>query len=170
MERDMGHVTPGRDREAGLVDMLRVLRWNARRIAAVTAVAATIAIAAETTLAAVTVAEAIAAEAAVTAEAALVALAHDMVFTVGFYSLTGLEISPATMIGFLTVLGYSLYDTVVVFDKVRENTQEAFANKRSTFAAAANQRPLQRHFNDGNKPVHEFGQPVILHMRPQVGK
>lgn len=72
------------------------------------------------------------------AVAALVALAHDMVFTVGFYSLTGLEISPATMIGFLTVLGYSLYDTVVVFDKVRENTQEAFANKRSTFAAAAN--------------------------------
>ena len=50
------------------------------------------------------------------AVAALVALAHDMVFTVGFYSLTGLEISPATMIGFLTVLGYSLYDTVVVFD------------------------------------------------------
>lgn len=70
--------------------------------------------------------------------AAMVALAHDMVFTVGAYAWTGLEVSPATMIGFLTVLGYSLYDTVVVFDKVRENTTEALTNKRSTFAAAAN--------------------------------
>ncbi len=72
------------------------------------------------------------------AVSALVALAHDMIFTVGAYAWTGLEISPATMIGFLTVLGYSLYDTVVVFDKVRENTTEAFANRRSTYAAAAN--------------------------------
>ncbi len=70
--------------------------------------------------------------------AALVALAHDMVFTVGIYALSGFEVSPATMIGFLTVLGYSLYDTVVVFDKVRENTTEAFANRRSSYARAAN--------------------------------
>jgi preprotein translocase subunit SecF len=70
--------------------------------------------------------------------AAQIALLHDMVFTVGVYALTGFEVSPATMIGFLTVLGYSLYDTVVVFDKVRENTNEAFAGKRSTYAAAAN--------------------------------
>ena len=55
--------------------------------------------------------------------AAMVALLHDMVFTVGIYAMTGFEVSPATMIGFLTVLGYSLYDTVVVFDKVRENTR-----------------------------------------------
>lgn len=70
--------------------------------------------------------------------AAMIALLHDMVFTVGIYALTGLEVSPATMIGFLTVLSYSLYDTVVVFDKVRENTQEAFGNKRHTYAEAAN--------------------------------
>ncbi|MBT9254523.1 protein translocase subunit SecF [Phycicoccus sp. MAQZ13P-2] len=72
------------------------------------------------------------------AAASLVALVHDLVITVGIYSLSGFEISPATMIGFLTVLGYSLYDTVVVFDKVRENTNEAFANGRMTFAQAAN--------------------------------
>lgn len=70
--------------------------------------------------------------------AALVALGHDMVVIVGFYSWTGFEISPATLIGFLTVLGYSLYDTVVVFDKVRENTTEAFATGRMSFASAAN--------------------------------
>lgn len=72
------------------------------------------------------------------AAAALIALAHDMVITVGIYAWTGFEVSPATMIGFLTVLGYSLYDTVVVFDKVRENTNEAFANGRLNFAQAAN--------------------------------
>lgn len=72
------------------------------------------------------------------AAAALLALAHDLVITVGIYSFTGFEVSPATMIGFLTVLGYSIYDTVVVFDKVRENTNEAFANGRMTFAQAAN--------------------------------
>ena len=72
------------------------------------------------------------------AAAGLIALAHDMIITVGIYAWTGFEVSPATMIGFLTVLGYSLYDTVVVFDKVRENTNEAFANGRLTFAQAAN--------------------------------
>jgi preprotein translocase subunit SecF len=70
--------------------------------------------------------------------AALFALAHDLVITAGVYAWTGFEVSPATMIGFLTVLGYSLYDTVVVFDKVRENTAEAFANGRRSYASAAN--------------------------------
>lgn len=70
--------------------------------------------------------------------AAIIALAHDLVITVGIYALTGFEISPATMIGFLTVLAYSIYDTVVVFDKVRENTTEALANGRSSYAEAAN--------------------------------
>lgn len=70
--------------------------------------------------------------------AAMVALVHDMVVTVGIYAFLGFEGSPATMIGFLTVLGYSLYDTVVVFDKVRENTHEALATGRMTYAAAAN--------------------------------
>lgn len=68
----------------------------------------------------------------------MVALAHDMFITVGIYAWTGFEISPATMIGFLTVLGYSLYDTVVVFDHVKENTRAAFSNRRTTFARAAN--------------------------------
>ena len=61
---------------------------------------------------------------------ALVALLHDLFITVGIYALAGFEVSPATMIGFLTILGYSLYDTVVVFDKVRENTTEALGNGR----------------------------------------
>ena len=72
------------------------------------------------------------------AAAALIALVHDLVITVGIYSFSKFEVSPATMIGFLTVLGYSIYDTVVVFDKVRENTNEAFANGRMSFAKAAN--------------------------------
>ncbi|WP_018155918.1 protein translocase subunit SecF [Demetria terragena] len=72
------------------------------------------------------------------AVAALVALAHDVFFTVGIYSLTGFEISPATMIGFLTILGYSIYDTVVVFDKVRENTHEAMSTGTRNFDQAAN--------------------------------
>ena len=56
------------------------------------------------------------------AASAFVALAHDIVITIGVYALTGFQVSPATVIGLLTILGYSLYDTVVVFDKVRENT------------------------------------------------
>lgn len=70
--------------------------------------------------------------------ASMIALAHDMLITVGIYSWTGFEVSPATMIGFLTVLGYSLYDTVVVFDHVKENTRAAFANRRMSFDRAAN--------------------------------
>ncbi|GAA6527928.1 protein translocase subunit SecF [Intrasporangium sp. DVR] len=72
------------------------------------------------------------------AVAGLAALLHDLVVTVGIYSLFGFEITPSSMIGFLTILGYSLYDTVVVFDKVRENTAEAFHTKRMTYAQAAN--------------------------------
>lgn len=70
--------------------------------------------------------------------AALVALLHDLIITVGIYALSGIEVSPATMIGFLTILGYSMYDTVVVFDKVRENTQDALRTGRRTYAQAAN--------------------------------
>ena len=57
------------------------------------------------------------------AVAAMVALLHDLVITVGIYSLVGFEVTPATVIGFLTILGFSLYDTVVVFDKVRREHQ-----------------------------------------------
>ncbi|HET8604092.1 MAG TPA: protein translocase subunit SecF [Marmoricola sp.] len=69
--------------------------------------------------------------------AAVVALAHDIVITVGFYALSGFEVTPATVTGFLTILGYSLYDTVVVFDKVRENTRNLRQARRS-YADLAN--------------------------------
>ena len=71
--------------------------------------------------------------------AALIALVHDLVITVGIYALAGFEVTPASVIGFLTILGYSLYDTVVVFDKVRENTLAAEGHGRLSYAQAANQ-------------------------------
>jgi preprotein translocase subunit SecF len=70
--------------------------------------------------------------------AAIVALAHDVLITVGVYSLVGFEVTPATVTGLLTILGYSLYDTVVVFDKVRENTRAFSTNTRMTYAEQAN--------------------------------
>ena len=70
--------------------------------------------------------------------AGLVALAHDVLITVGIYALSGFEVTPATVIGFLTILGYSLYDTVVVFDKVKENTKNITAGSRMTYSEAAN--------------------------------
>jgi preprotein translocase subunit SecF len=69
--------------------------------------------------------------------AAIVALAHDVVITVGVYALSGFEVTPATVTGLLTILGFSLYDTVVVFDKIRENTKNLRAS-RTTYAKAAN--------------------------------
>jgi preprotein translocase subunit SecF len=69
--------------------------------------------------------------------AAIVALAHDLVITVGVYALSGFEVTPATVTGVLTILGFSLYDTVVVFDKVRENTKN-LVRTRQTYAEAAN--------------------------------
>jgi len=70
--------------------------------------------------------------------AAIVALIHDVFITVGIYALVGFEVSPSTVIGFLTILGYSLYDTVVVFDKVRENTRSITATGKYTYSQAAN--------------------------------
>jgi len=69
--------------------------------------------------------------------AAMVALVHDIVITVGIYALVGFEVTPATVTGFLTILGFSLYDTVVVFDKVRENTRN-LRGSHQTYAEAAN--------------------------------
>jgi preprotein translocase subunit SecF len=69
--------------------------------------------------------------------AAMVALAHDLVITIGIYALSGFEVTPATVTGVLTILGFSLYDTVVVFDKVRENTKNLRASHQ-TYAEAAN--------------------------------
>ena len=70
--------------------------------------------------------------------AAIVALLHDLLLTAGIYSLSGFEVSPDTVIALLTVLGYSLYDTVVVFDKVRENTVGLAGGSRMTYSQAAN--------------------------------
>ena len=72
------------------------------------------------------------------ATAAFVALLHDILITVGIYALAGFQVSPASVIGLLTILGYSLYDTVVVFDKVRENTAGLVTSARSTYSQAAN--------------------------------
>jgi preprotein translocase subunit SecF len=69
---------------------------------------------------------------------AIVAVVHDVLITVGIYALVGFDVTPATIIGFLTILGYSLYDTVVVFDKVRENTKSVTANSKQTYSQAAN--------------------------------
>ena len=55
---------------------------------------------------------------------AIIALLHDIIVTGGVYSLVGFEVTPSTVIGFLTILGFSLYDTVVVFDKVDENVKD----------------------------------------------
>jgi preprotein translocase subunit SecF len=72
------------------------------------------------------------------AAAAMVALVHDLVITAGIYSLSGLQVSPSTVIALLTILGYSLYDTVVVFDKVRENTAGIAGGSKMTFSQATN--------------------------------
>jgi preprotein translocase subunit SecF len=70
--------------------------------------------------------------------AALVALLHDLILTIGIYALVGFTVTPATVIGVLTILGYSLYDTVVVFDKVRENVRDLTSSVRQTYSEAAN--------------------------------
>ncbi len=70
--------------------------------------------------------------------AALVALVHDILLTLGIYSLSGFQVSPDTVIAFLTVLGYSLYDTIVVFDKVQENTRGLASTNRLTYSDTVN--------------------------------
>lgn len=70
--------------------------------------------------------------------AALTALAHDLIITAGVYSLAGFEVVPATVIATLTILGYSLYDTVVVFDKIQENTALLAQQGRQTYADTVN--------------------------------
>lgn len=69
---------------------------------------------------------------------AISALLHDFVVTLGVYWILGLEVTPATVIGLLTIMGYSLYDTVVVFDKVRENTVALTEQYERTYAEEAN--------------------------------
>ena len=73
------------------------------------------------------------------AGAAMIALIHDMVITAGIYSLSGLEVTPSTVIALLTILGYSLYDTVVIFDRVKDRTASLSAAGRVTYSDAANE-------------------------------
>lgn len=72
------------------------------------------------------------------AGAAVTALVHDVLITVGVYSLTGFTVSPATVIALLTILGYSLYDTVVVFDRIKENSQALGSPGRRTYGEMVN--------------------------------
>lgn len=70
--------------------------------------------------------------------AALAALLHDLLVTAGIYSLSGFQVSPDTVIAFLTILGYSLYDTIVVFDRVQENTRGLASTNRLTYTDTVN--------------------------------
>lgn len=84
--------------------------------------------------------------------AAMLALLHDLVITIGVYAATGFEITPAAIIGLLTILGFSLYDTVVVFDKIRENTSEMGDDSPRTFGETVNlaaNQTLVRSINTG---------------------
>ena len=72
------------------------------------------------------------------AAAAMASLVFDLVVTAGVYSIVGFEVTPATVIGLLTILGFSIYDTVIVFDKVEENTHGFEHTTRRTFAEQAN--------------------------------
>jgi preprotein translocase subunit SecF len=84
--------------------------------------------------------------------AAMTALVHDVVITAGIYGIVGFEVTPAAVIGFLTILGFSLYDTVVVFDKIRENTLEDGNASPRTFAESVNlavNQTLVRSINTG---------------------
>lgn len=86
------------------------------------------------------------------AVAALASLMLDLILTAGVYSLVGFEVTPSTVIGFLTILGYSLYDVVVVFDKVQENTRGITAGSSRTYAEATNlavNQTLMRSLNTG---------------------
>jgi len=69
---------------------------------------------------------------------ALAAMVHDLIVTAGVYALVGLEVTPETVIAILTILGYSLYDTVVIFDKIRENAESKALIARETYAGAVN--------------------------------
>ena len=71
--------------------------------------------------------------------AAIIAVIHDIIFTVGVYALFHFAVTPATITAFLTILGFSLYDTVVVFDKVRENQRVLTATGRTTYSEMVNQ-------------------------------
>jgi preprotein translocase subunit SecF len=72
------------------------------------------------------------------AVAALAAVVHDILVTVGVYSISRFEVTPATVVAFLTILGYSLYDTIVVFDRVQENARGLSTQRRMTYTDTVN--------------------------------
>jgi len=72
------------------------------------------------------------------AVAAIIAVIHDIIITAGVYAITGFEVTPATVVAFLTILGFSLYDTVVVFDKVKENEATLGTVKGDTYSMMVN--------------------------------
>jgi preprotein translocase subunit SecF len=72
------------------------------------------------------------------AGSALIALVHDLIITAGIFALVGREVTPAAIIAILTILGYSLYDTVVIFDKIKENTDNIALVQRETYAGVVN--------------------------------
>lgn len=97
--------------------------------------------------------------------AALIALAHDLILTIGVYAIGGFEVTPATVIGVLTIMGYSLYDTVVVFDKVKENTRGLLAQSRFSYQEAANlavNQTLIRSFNTSLSSLLPVGAILIV--------
>jgi preprotein translocase subunit SecF len=87
------------------------------------------------------------------AVAAIAAVVHDVFITVGIYALVGFDVTPATIIGFLTILGYSLYDTVVVFDKVRENTRTITSTSTKTYSQAVNHAVNQTLVRSANTSI-----------------
>jgi preprotein translocase subunit SecF len=72
------------------------------------------------------------------AVAAIIAVVHDIIVTAGVYAITGFEVSPATVVAFLTILGFSLYDTVVVFDKIKENAAKLGTVRGDTYSLMVN--------------------------------
>jgi preprotein translocase subunit SecF len=94
--------------------------------------------------------------------AALIAVLHDIVITVGVYALTGFEVTPATVVAFLTILGFSLYDTVVVFDKVKENEARLGTVRGDTYSAMVNRslnQVLMRSLNTTSAPILRSSSP-----------
>ena len=70
--------------------------------------------------------------------AAIIAVIHDIIITVGVYAVTQFEVTPATVVAFLTILGFSLYDTVVVFDKVKDNQARLGTVRGDTYSLMVN--------------------------------
>ena len=105
------------------------------------------------------------------AVAALVALVHDVLITIGIYALSGFEVTPATVIGVLTILGFSLYDTVVVFDKVRENTAGIASTSRMTYSESANlalNQTLVRSINTSIVALLLMGFGIVTQLAPAL--